>query len=153
MSKISQRPEVYFWTLALGTCLGALSVWGRVDFINAYDIHVAISHGISGLIISILFFLVGVCYNVLSRRNTSLHLKRVRRHILISLVGPMGSLPLFLLGRKISMPITDLLQYATDMQFNDRLMLLSIGLWLITLIWQVMFLIRYIRFLRQPNAA
>lgn len=148
---LQRRPEVFFRALSLITLLGALSVWGRVDFINAYDLHLTIYHGLSGFVISLLFLLVSGCYGWLSRRNRSFSPKRIRWHLLISLAGPLGSLPVFLLGRKIDLPITDLLQYAADMQFNDRLMLVSIGLWLVTLTRQAIFLIQFFKVFRHSN--
>jgi len=145
---IQRRPQLFFRVLALFTFLGALAVWGRVDYINAYEVHIAISHGVLGVVISILFLLISIAYDLLLRRKKDVKQKSVRGHILFSIVGPLGSLPVFLLGRRIVMPITDLLQYAADMQFNDRLMLLSVGLWLITLLRQVMFLIQFFRVCR-----
>lgn len=148
---LQRRPEVFFRALSLITLLGALAVWGRVDFINAYDLHLTIYHGLSGVVISLLFLLVSGCYGWLSRPNRSFSPRRMRWHLLISLAGPLGSLPVFLLGRKIALPITDLLQYAADMQFNDRLMLVSIGLWLITLLRQAIFLIQFFKVFRHSN--
>lgn len=140
-----KRPEIFFRYLSIAVFIGGILVWNRVDFVNAYEVHFSIPYGISGVLISILFLLVSMAYKRGSQQGKTYASKAIRWHLLLSATGPLGTLPVLVLSRKITLPVTDLLQYASDMQFNDRLMLLCIGLWLITLVKQVLFLISFIR--------
>ena len=151
MRIFTKRPELFFRYLSIAVFFGGILVWNRVDFVNAYDVHFSISYGIAGIAIALLFFVVSMAYKKAAQRGESQTIKGVRWHIFLSSLGPLGTLPVLMLSRKITLPVNDLIQYAADMQFNDRLMLLSIGLWLIALIWQVLFLIRFLRFLRHTN--
>lgn len=151
MRIFTKRPELFFRYLSFAVFFGGILVWNRVDFVNAYDVHFSIPYGIAGIAIALLFFLVSVAYKKAGQSRKFHTIKGVRWHILLSSVGPLGTLPVLMLSREIILPVNDLMQYAADMQFNDRLMLLSIGLWLIALIWQVLFLFRFLRFLGQTN--
>jgi hypothetical protein len=64
-------------------------------------------------------------------------------------VGPIGALLAALLRREIELPVTDLLQFAADTRYNDRILLASYALWLVTILGQLAFPLNLLHALRK----
>ncbi|MFM1877606.1 MAG: hypothetical protein RLZZ241_472 [Bacteroidota bacterium] len=133
------KPTVFFWILAMLMVLVSFVVGDLTGFVNLYDTHVAVAQKDMAIWAGLIFFLVGLTYWMASKRHRLPSTKRLRLHIWFSLAGPLSTIPVMLFSRNIVYPITDLIQYAEDMQFNDRLLLICFGLWLITLLSQLIF--------------
>lgn len=142
---IPMRSHQFFWILAIVMILVAIFAGDLTGFVNLYDTHFAVSQKNLAIFAGLIFFLVGLTYWIASKRHRQPSKKRLRLHILFSLLGPLSTIPVVLFSRNIVYPISDLIQYAEDMQFNDRLLLVCFGLWFITLISQLIFILLLFR--------
>ena len=148
MNRFIEKPYYFFWGLIPVILLVAFWLGDIVYYLNVYEIHLAIPYRELGILIAVVALSLGTGYRMARGRKWKLSLRLNAWHILLTLVGPVGALPANLLKREIVMPVADVLQYASDTQYNDRLLLASYALWLVTIFGQLVFPVNLIRAFR-----
>lgn len=150
MKQLLQHPYYFFWGLIPVILLIAFLLGDTAYYLNVYDLHLAVPYRELGFLVASVSFAIGAGYWMVLKRKRRLSPGLTAFHILITLVGPVGAMLAALLKRTISLPVTDILQYAADTQYNDRLLLASYGLWLVTILGQLVFPVNLWRALRRP---
>lgn len=133
------RPRNFFWILTILMALAAIFAGDRTGFVNLYETHFAVSQRGMALLAVLIFLSMGWMYGLAAKKSWPISKKRIRNHVLFSLAGPLSTLPVLFFSRTVAYPITDLIEYSADMQFNDRLLLTCFGFWLATLLSQLFF--------------
>ncbi len=139
MNRFIQKPYYFFWGLIPVILLVSFWLGDIVYYLNVYDIHLAIPYRELGILITVIALSLGTVYWMVLGRKWKLSVRLNAWHILLTLVGPLGALLATLLKREIVLPVTDVMQYASDTQYNDRLLLASYALWLVTIVGQLVF--------------
>ena len=148
MNRLVQKPYYFFWGLIPVILLVSFWLGDIVYYLNVYDIHLAIPYRELGILIAVVALSLGTGYWMVLGRKWKLSVRLNAWHIVLTLVGPVGALLADLLKREIALPVTDVLQYASDTQYNDRLLLASYALWLVTIFGQLVFPVNLIRAFR-----
>ena len=149
MKQLFHKPYLFFWGLVPLILLASFLLRDVVYYLNVYDLHLAINYLELGFLIASVAFAEGTGYWMVFKRKSPLSLSLNTLHIMLTLVGPIGAMLATLMKRDITLPVTDVLQYAADTQFNDRLLLASYALWLVTIMGQLVFPVNLFRALRQ----
>lgn len=145
MKQLFTKPYFFFWGLVPLILLASFLLGDTVYYLNVYDVHLAIPYRELGILISVVALALGTGYWIVLKRMWKLSARLNTWHILLTLVGPVGALLAKILKREIVLPVTDVLQYAADTQYNDRLLLASYALWLVTILGQLVFPVNLIR--------
>ncbi len=145
MKHLIQKPYYFFWALIPVILLVSFILGDRVYYLNAYDVHQAIPYRELGILIAVVALALGTGYWMVLGRKWKLSIRLNTWHIVLTLAGPIGALLATLLKREIVLPVTDVLRYAADTQYNDRLLLVSYALWLVTILGQLVFPVNLIR--------
>jgi len=152
MKQLVQKPYLFFWGLVPLILLASFLLGGTVYYLNAYDVHLAVPYRELGFLFASGAFALGAGYWMVLRGGRKLSARITAIHLVATLVGPIGALLATLLHREIELPVTDLLQYAADTQYNDRILLASYALWLVTIFGQAAFLINlFLAFRGKPG--
>ena len=149
MKRLFGKPYLFFWGLVPLILLASVLLGDVVYYLNVYDLHQAIPYRELGFLIASVAFALGAGYWMALKRKRRLSTRLNAVHILLTLVGPIGAMLATLLKRDIALPVTDVLQYAADTQYNDRLLLASYALWLATILGQLVFPVNLLRAFRQ----
>ncbi len=145
MRQLFSKPYLFFWGLVPLILLASFLLGNVVYYLNVYDIHLALPYRELGILIAVVALALGTGYWMVLGRKWKLSTRLNAWHILLTLAGPVGALLATLLKREIILPVTDVLQYAADTQYNDRLLLASYALWLVTILGQLIFPVNLIR--------
>lgn len=145
MKQLILKPYIFFWGLVPVILLVSFLLGDIVYYLNVYDLHLAIPYRELGFLIAAVAWVIGAGYWTLSKRGREFSARLTAFHLLVTLVGPLGALLASALRREIALPVTDVLQYAADTQYNDRILLASYALWLVTIFGQVAFPVNLFR--------
>lgn len=139
MRQLIQKPYYFFWGLLPVILLLSFLLGETVYYLNVYDLHQALPYRELGFLIAALSFAMGAGYWMVLKPGRKLSGRLTGFHLVVTLIGPLGALLATLLRREIELPVTDLLQYAADTQYNDRILLASYILWMVTIVGQMAF--------------
>lgn len=151
MRQLIQKPHLFFWGLVPLILLVSFLFGDMVYYLNAYDVHLAVPYRELGFLIAAVALALGTGYWMVLKCQWKLSVLLSTWHILLTMVGPIGALLASLMKREIDLPVTDVLQYAADTQHNDRLLLASYALWMVTILGQLVFPVNLIR--ARPKSA
>ena len=151
MKQLILKPYAFFWGVIPLILLVSFLFGDTVYYLNVYDLHQALPYRELGFLIASLSFAIGAGYWMALKRKRVLSPGLNTFHMLVTLVGPVGAMLATLLKRPISLPVSDVLQYAADTQYNDRILLASYALWLVTILGQVVFPVNLFRAFRRKT--
>ena len=152
MNRLVQKPYYFFWGLIPAILLVSFWLGDIVYYLNAYDIHLALPYREVGFLIAAVSLALGTGYWMVLKRRWKLSARLNALHIVLTLAGPIGAMLATLLKREITLPVRDVLQYAADTQYNDRLLIASYALWLLTILGQLVFPANLFRAFRRKGA-
>lgn len=139
MRQLIQKPYYFFGGLIPVILLVSFLLGKTVYYLNVYDLHLGLPYREFGFLIAAVAFTIGAGYWMVLTRGRKLAKRLTAFHIVATLVGPIGALGAALLRREIELPVTDLLQFAADTRYNDRILLASYALWMLTILGQLAF--------------